>query len=113
MRTAVSDGYRSSCCTAGAKTGAQPLLDLLTAVETNDLQMREFLAAFRAGLNTSQVVSPSPVWTLLRWVVGSLEKMFQGCEDPAEAILLEARHADKITLHFELMRSILHGQRTA
>ena len=109
MHTAVSDSVRKKYFIAGPRGGARYLLELLTAVEVNDLHMLEFLAVFRTGLRDSQAACPSSGWTLLKWVLASLERVFHDCVDPAEAVMLEARHADKITLHFELMRSILRA----
>ena len=110
MHTAVSDGVRERYFIAGPRVGARYLLELLTAVEINDLHILEFLVVFRTGLRDSQAVVPSSGWTLLKWVLASLERIFHDCADPAEAVMLEARHADRITLHFELMRSILRAK---
>ena len=109
MHTAVSDGVRERYFIAGPRVGARYLLELLTAVEINDLTMLEFLANFRAGLNAA-VAAPSSSWTCLKWVQASLERIFHNCDDPAEAVMLEASHADRITLHFELIRSILRNR---
>ena len=110
MQTAVSESVRKKRFSAGPGIGARNLLGLLVAVEINDLTMREFLDAFRTGLGGAQLMAPSPGWTRLKWVLASLEQIFQDCDDPARSVALEASHADQITLHFELMRSILHSK---
>lgn len=107
MQTAVPDSVREKYFIAGPGDGACYLLGLLTAVEINDLHMLEFLAAFRAELNTSRAAFSLPGWALLKLVLASLEEVFHGCDDPAKAVMLEASHADRVTLHLELMRSTL------
>lgn len=113
MHTAISDGTREKYFIAVPRGGARYLLELLTSVEINDLHMLEFLVVFRTGLADSQVACPSSGWTLLKWVLASLERIFHDCADPAEAVMLEALHADSVTLHFELMRSILRAEGNA
>lgn len=109
IQTVSCDGFRKNRSVAGGVAEEGRLLDLLVAVELNDLQMLEFLAAFRAALIASRWAIPSANWGVLKLLLASLESVFEGCDDPLRALALEVDHADSVTLHFELLRMILRG----
>lgn len=104
---ALACGAHRGMASRSGETGADFLLQLLCAVEENDLQMHEFLGAFRESLLASRHIFPLAGWGVLKRLAGSLEIIFQGCSDPAKMIAIEARNADLITEHFNLMRCIL------
>lgn len=103
----ISTELHETSTLPGVQLALDSFIQLINAVEYNDITMLDFLDTFRNQLELTKDFFPLVTWAVLKRMITSLEATFKGASQPYDAIKVEAKNAVQISDYFNLMRDIL------